>query len=69
MHPGPPIKPPRIDESGEQYRVYFFNVAHITQSHEFFADSDEAAIRIAEAWREGREMELWCRDRKVKAWR
>lgn len=69
MHLGPPIEPPRVDESGEQYRLFFFEIAHITKSHEFYATDDAAAIKLAEGWREGRGMELWCRDRKVKTWR
>ena len=69
MHLGPPIKPPDLDESGEQYRLYFLDGAgHITMSHEFFADNDGAAIKIAEGWRQGRRMELWCRDRRVEEW-
>lgn len=70
MHLGPPMKPPRVDESGEQYRLYFIDGAgHITTSHEFFADNDQPAVKISEGWQEGRPMELWCRDRLVKGWR
>ena len=55
---------------GYQYRLYFLDGAgHISKSHEFFAANEDAAIRIAEGWREGRAMELWSRDRKVKSWR
>jgi hypothetical protein len=69
LHLGPPIKPPRIDESGVQYRLYFFDgVGHISTSHEFFAEDDGEAIKIAEAWLEGRAAELWTRDRKVHSW-
>lgn len=53
----------------QQYRLYFFNeLGHFSKSHEFFADDDAAAIKVAEGWREGRRMELWTRDRKVKSW-
>ena len=48
LHLGPPIKPPRIDESGLQYRLYFLDgVGRITNSHEFYAENDAAAIKIA----------------------
>jgi hypothetical protein len=53
----------------EQYRLYFLNdLGHITKSHEFFATDDTDAVRISEGWREGRSMELWTHDRKVRAW-
>lgn len=62
------MKPSR-QQSGEEYRLYFFNGgARIRYSHEFIADNDEAAIKIAEGWREGRKMELWNHDRMVKSW-
>ena len=51
------------------YRVFLFDGAgHIERAHEFHADDDQAAIGIAEAWREGRVMELWQRNRRVKRW-
>ena len=51
------------------YRLFFFDgAAHIDRAHEFEARDDQAAIRIAEGWREGRKMELWQRDRRVKVW-
>lgn len=40
----------------------------IVSSHEFFAPDDESAIRIAEARRDGRKIELWQRARVVKIW-
>lgn len=40
----------------------------ITYSHEFEAENDERAVRIAEGWREGRRAELWTGARKVKSW-
>lgn len=53
----------------QQYRLYFFNGSgHFTMAHEFSAEGDERAIRIAEAWREGRGMELWQQDRKIQTW-
>ena len=51
------------------YRLFLFDgAAHIERAHEFEAPDDEAAIRISEAWREGRGMELWQRDRRLKVW-
>ena len=53
----------------QQYRLFFFNGGrHIQLAHEFEAENDEAAIRVAEGWREGRKMELWQRDRTGKRW-
>jgi hypothetical protein len=40
----------------------------ISYSHEFEAEDDDRAVRISEAWREGRRAELWCGADKVKAW-
>jgi hypothetical protein len=53
-----------------QYRLYFMHrdEARITYSHEFEAESDERAIRIAEGWREGRRAELWAGSRKLRSW-
>lgn len=51
------------------HRAFFFDRAgHIERAHEFHADDDEAAVRVAEAWREGRTMELWQRERRVRRW-
>jgi hypothetical protein len=52
-----------------EYRLYFFDGAgHIEKAHEFKAADDAAAIKISEAWKVGRSMELWCGNRKVKRW-
>ena len=52
-----------------QYRLYFLGGdGHITYSHEFETEDDARAIRIAEAWLEGRPAELWTGDRKVHSW-
>jgi hypothetical protein len=53
-----------------QYRLYFLEGLDslISYSHEFEAADDDRAIRISEAWREGRGAELWCGSRKVKSW-
>ena len=51
------------------YRLFFLDGAgHIEYAREFHAENDEAAIKIAENWREGRRMELWQRDRRLKRW-
>lgn len=51
------------------YRLFFLDGArHIEKAHEYQAEDDREAIGIAEAWREGRRMELWNRDRRVKRW-
>jgi len=51
------------------YRLFFFDRAgHIEKAHEFEGADDEAAVRIAQGWREGRRMELWQRDRRVRRW-
>ncbi|HWJ38562.1 MAG TPA: hypothetical protein VNR86_07370 [Sphingomicrobium sp.] len=53
----------------KEYRLFFFDGSHrLTMAHEFEADDDVQASRIAESWREGRQMELWQRDRKVRCW-
>jgi len=38
------------------------------RAHELNAESDQAAIKIANARREARRMELWQRDRQIKVW-
>jgi hypothetical protein len=49
--------------------LFFFDgAAHIERAHEFEARDDESAIAISEAWREGRRMELWQRDRQIRIW-
>jgi hypothetical protein len=64
---------PRPRESAgaplQQYRLYFLGGdGHITYSHEFEAEDDARALKIAEAWLEGRAAELWARDRKIRSW-
>lgn len=62
--------PQRSSEGGQQYRLFFLDaLGHFEKSHEFEAEDDEAAISISEAWREGRRMELWQRDRRVRQWK
>lgn len=53
-----------------QYRLYFLDGAGCVAGppYEFEADNDETAIKVADAWREGRRMELWRRARRVEVW-
>lgn len=51
------------------YRAFFYDGAdRITRAHEFEAADDQEAVKIAEAWREGRKMDLWDRARRVRCW-
>lgn len=64
------IEKPDTSGAPSEYRLYFFDGSGRIASppYEFEAPNDETAIRIAEAWREGRSIELWNRDRKVYCW-
>ena len=52
------------------YRLYFMDrfSGHIDHFREFEAESDEAALEVAEGWRDGRAMELWNRQRRIRQW-
>jgi hypothetical protein len=52
------------------YRLYFFDrfSGHIDHFREFEAESDDAAVSLADGWIDGRPMELWNRDRRLKKW-
>jgi len=52
------------------YRLYFMDrfSGHIDHFREFEADGDDAALAIAERWREAMPMELWNHQRKLKRW-
>jgi hypothetical protein len=52
------------------YRLYFFDrfSGHIDHFREFEAESDDAAVALADGWSDGRAMELWNRDRRLKRW-
>ena len=52
------------------YRLYFFDrfSGHIDHFREFEAESDDAAMHLAEGWLDGRPMELWNRDRRLRRW-
>ena len=70
MRNDPPSIPPNLpSDGGLSYRLYFLDGAgHISKSHEFLAPDDDAAVKVAEGWREGRPMELWQRTRVVRRW-
>jgi hypothetical protein len=52
-----------------EYRLFFFDrLGRLLHAHEFEAADEKAATRIAESWREGRGMELWQHDTKVRTW-
>jgi hypothetical protein len=52
------------------YRLYFMDrfSGHIDHFREFEAESDAGAIALAERWADGRRMELWNRERRLKRW-
>jgi hypothetical protein len=52
------------------YRLYFMDrfSGHIDHFREFEAADDDAALAIAERWREDRSMELWNLERKLRQW-
>jgi hypothetical protein len=52
------------------YRLYYFDAfsGHIDHFREFEAEDDAVAIAIAEGWSNGRWMELWNRERRLKRW-
>lgn len=52
------------------YRLYFMDrvSGHIDHFREFQAEDDDAALEIAERWRENVPMELWNLERKLKHW-
>lgn len=52
------------------FRLYYFDrfSGHIDHFREFEAADDAAAIAIAEGWANGRPMELWNRERRLKRW-
>ncbi|HVU31435.1 MAG TPA: hypothetical protein VHE36_13645 [Sphingomicrobium sp.] len=52
------------------YRLYYFDrfSGHIDHFREFEAESDSAAIELAERWADGRPMELWNRQRRLQRW-
>lgn len=52
------------------YRLYFFDrfSGHIDDFREFEAADDAAAVAIADGWVDGRAMELWNRERRLKRW-
>jgi hypothetical protein len=52
------------------YRLYYFDrfSGHLDHFREFEAEDDAAAIAVAEQWNDGRSMELWNRERRLRQW-
>ena len=52
------------------FRLYHFDrfSGHIDHFREFDAEDDGAAVAVAERWNDGRPMELWNRERRLKQW-
>ena len=52
------------------FRLYYFDrfSGHIDHFREFEAEDDSAALRVADQWSDGRPMELWNRERRLKRW-
>ena len=52
------------------YRLYFMDrfSGHIDHRRDFLADSDTAAIAVAQRWFDGAPMELWLAGRKLRRW-
>ena len=52
------------------YRLYFMDrfSGHIDHRRDFHADSEPAAIAIADGWYDGNPMELWRNGRKLRRW-
>lgn len=52
------------------YRLYYFDrfSGHIDHFREFEAEDDAAALALADRWTDGRPMELWNRERRLKRW-
>jgi len=59
-----------VGEGMLYFRLYYFDrfSGHIDHFREFEAESDSAAIGQAERWGDGRPMELWNRERRLKHW-
>ena len=53
----------------QEYRLYVFEAGRLQWPKEFRAPDDHSAIEIAaNSWVEGRQMELWKHDRKIRCW-
>jgi hypothetical protein len=52
------------------YRLYYFDrfSGHIDHFREFEAEDDAAALLLADRWANGRAMELWNLERRLKRW-
>jgi hypothetical protein len=50
------------------YRLYFLNDrGHIIDRVDLDCEDDDHAAQVAAGYADGRDMELWSRDRKVRA--
>lgn len=67
QHPSGPTSP-----AGpmNQYRLYFLDSVDglISSVFEFEAADDEAALRLADDYCQGRDAELWSGVRKLETW-
>jgi hypothetical protein len=53
----------------QEYRLYVFEAGQLLWPKEFHAADDASAIALAEkSWAEGRQMELWTYNRRVRSW-
>ena len=52
------------------FRIFYLDArgGHITGSHDFNAEDDLDAIRLADDYRTDKPMELWSGGRKIKHW-
>lgn len=50
------------------FRLYFFDQRdHIVEARNLECPDEETAVRAVEGQRDGRAMELWRRDRRIRA--
>ena len=53
----------------QEYRLYVFEAGQLLWPKEFHAADDARAIEVAEkSWADGRQMELWTYNRRVRSW-
>ena len=49
------------------FRLYFLRGGRIVEARDLECENDEAAILAVEGHRDGRPMELWSRDRRIRS--
>lgn len=50
------------------FRLYFLDKGdHIVEARNLECTDDDAAVRAVESLRDGRSMELWRRDRRIRS--